>query len=37
VPTLAELCPPPFVLTELGIHERDPDDITRTVLVCALP
>jgi len=27
-------CPPGFTATTLGLHEREPDDITVTVLVC---
>ena len=30
-------CPPGFSATELGVHERDPADVTRTVVVCAAP
>ena len=28
-------CPPGFTLTEIGVHQRIPEDVDRTITVCA--
>lgn len=37
MPTLAELCPPPYELVVISVHQREPVDENREITVCALP
>jgi len=30
-------CPPPFTLTSIAVHQRQPVDTDRVITVCALP
>lgn len=30
-------CPPGFVLAEISVHQREPDDGDRLITVCAAP